>query len=364
MRPLHFFICVFPMSVVLFLLGCQNETKMLQSAESLYQQGDFKKANQICQKIINSKPKPEVFSRTKTLLTESAVAADYVEAQSIVEAKYSRKADSLIVYSFSNQKYICAYFSRDSIYILSAVSGEWKEKYSIPNIGYILYGTIDNLQFVTIDKQPYLYYELSSGGNAMGLRDYILFSLSQKDTFDINFVDNYREGTSTVNNISPNFSSNPQIRKYFKEKIGFMFEDDMPFNEAFNDYCKKQIGGAYNIISMDPQKANNGNWIWPILVIRKDLTPTDRIDKEFLINLFKCLGDFLVGSNYEGKNDKKLKNLTGQGSTLILIQSKIAGPRYMIGVESSALLMCSSNGLSWRTFVYDATDSYKEEFVN
>jgi hypothetical protein len=74
-----FLIDVFLFCTILILFGCGNEEKKLQSAESYYSKGDYKEANQVCQSIIKSNPKPEILARAKTLLIESTGGIAYNE---------------------------------------------------------------------------------------------------------------------------------------------------------------------------------------------------------------------------------------------------------------------------------------------
>lgn len=106
---------VMSLSLVVLLLGCGKETKMLQSAENLFQQGEYKQANQFCQQIVKGNPKPEVLSRAKTLLTESEAGMGYAE---VIEQLKQDKMSALSKVEELKAKYSATSFTGrfDSVY--------------------------------------------------------------------------------------------------------------------------------------------------------------------------------------------------------------------------------------------------------
>ena len=87
---------IFALTFIVLCLGCGKEKKMLNSAENLFQQGNYKQVNELCQQIIIGKPKPEVLSRAKTLLSESAAGIDYSAAKALMENDKKKGLSELV----------------------------------------------------------------------------------------------------------------------------------------------------------------------------------------------------------------------------------------------------------------------------
>jgi vacuolar-type H+-ATPase subunit I/STV1 len=77
MRHNTFFMLFILSVIVLGLCGCSKDQEMLESAQSYFDNGNYKQTILLCQQIVNEEPSKEILSRTKILMTQSYAGLAY-----------------------------------------------------------------------------------------------------------------------------------------------------------------------------------------------------------------------------------------------------------------------------------------------